>query len=142
MTTQNYTNHRRLVPMYHYVGGVLLLAIFIGSIVNFVNSAPENKYSAALIVASTVLLGIVAAFTRLFALKAQDRAIRAEENLRHYVLTGKLLNRQLRLSQIIALRFASDDEFPALAEKAVAEKMKANDIKKAIINWRADYNRV
>jgi hypothetical protein len=81
-------------------------------------------------------------FARVFALKAQDRAIRAEENFRHYILTGKPLPAQLRLGQIIALRFASDAEFPALVQKAVAEKLRSNDIKKMIVNWRADHHRV
>jgi len=81
-------------------------------------------------------------FTRSFALKAQDRAIRAEENLRHFILTNKPLPSTLRLSQIIALRFASDDEFVELAAKAAAEKMRAKEIKQAIVKWKADYNRV
>ena len=80
--------------------------------------------------------------SRGFALKAQDRAIRAEENLRHYVLTGKLLDKQLRMGQIIALRFASDEELPALAQKAAEENLSNKQIKAAIRNWRADTYRV
>ena len=72
-----------------------------------------------------------------FAMGAQDRAIRAEENLRHFALTGKLLDKRLRKSQVIALRFADDTEFVLLAEKAANENMKPDDIKKAIVNWRA-----
>jgi purine nucleoside permease len=75
-------------------------------------------------------------------LKAQDRAIRAEENFRHYMLTNKLMDGRLNLSQVIALRFASDEEFPALAQKAAAEKLPAKEIKKQIKNWRGDYYRV
>jgi hypothetical protein len=52
-----------------------------------------------------------------FALRAQDRAIRAEENLRHFILTGKPFDSRLRMSQIIALRFAPDDEFPGWQKK-------------------------
>ena len=67
---------------------------------------------------------IIAVFLgRFFALKAQDRAIRSEENLRHYILTGKKLPNELTVSQIIALRFASDEELPNLAEKASKEKI-------------------
>jgi hypothetical protein len=79
---------------------------------------------------------------RLFALKAQDRAIRAEENFRHFMLTKRTLDSRLTMSQMIALRFASDEEFPALAQKAADQKMKSVDIKKAIKNWRGDYYRV
>lgn len=89
-----------------------------------------------------VIVFIEGLYLRLFALKAQDRAIRVEENLRHYVLNGSLLNPKLDTRQIIGLRFASDEEFAELAEKAVEEGLSENDIKKAIKNWRGDYYRV
>ncbi len=73
---------------------------------------------------------------------AQDRAIRAEENFRYYLLTGKPLDSRLRIGQIIALRFASDAELPALAEQAIKENMSQKDIKMAIKNWKGDYHRV
>ena len=57
-------------------------------------------------------------FCRTFPLKAQDRAIRAEENLRHFAMTGKLFDPRLTMNQIIALRFAPDKEFIDLARKA------------------------
>ena len=75
-------------------------------------------------------------------LKAQDRAIRAEENLRHYLLTGKPLDSSLKMGQIVALRFASDAELPQLAQRAVSEGMSPKQIKSDIKNWRGDYNRV
>jgi hypothetical protein len=81
-------------------------------------------------------------FCRMFALKAQDRAIRAEENLRHYVLTGKLLDPKLTVRQVIGLRFAPDAEFVALAQRAAAENLSEDDIKKAVKNWKADTYRV
>jgi hypothetical protein len=90
----------------------------------------------------SVLFIIIFWYARVFALKAQDRAIRAEENFRHYLLTGKPFDKELRLSQIIALRFASDAEMPGLAKKAVAEKLSQKEIKQAITNWRADHHRV
>ena len=77
-----------------------------------------------------------------YSFKAQDRAIRAEENFRHYILTGKPFDAQLRIGQIIALRFASDEELPGLAKKAVAEQLSQKQIKEAIKNWRADHHRV
>ena len=79
---------------------------------------------------------------RSFGTRAQDRAIRAEENLRHFVLTGKLLDSRLKIHQITALRFASDEEFVSLAKKAADDEMKPEDIKKSINNWRADWDRV
>lgn len=139
---QNYKNHVRLVPAFHYVGGTLVLAIFGGSIVNLINADAATHYSAALLVLVSLVLIILFWYSRSFALKAQDRAIRAEENFRHFILTGKPLDQSLRMSQIIALRFASDEEFPALAQQAVAGNMSQAAIKKAIVNWKGDYNRV
>ena len=85
---------------------------------------------------------IIAFKARGFALKAQDRAIRAEENFRYFMLTNKLPDSRLTMSQMIALRFAGDDEFEALAERAANEKLSSADIKKSIKNWRADFHRV
>lgn len=143
MTEQNFKNHVRFIPIYHYVSGMLVLLGFIGSIVNFIKSFkhPENHYSAALLMVAFFLLVILFWYARAFALKAQDRAIRAEENFRHFILTGKPLDGKLRMSQIIALRFASDGEMPALAKRAVEENLSNKQIKQAIQNWRADYNR-
>lgn len=143
MADQNFKNHARLVPMYHGVAFLLILAGLIGSVINLLNHHDaSNHYSAALLVVVFVVLLLLFWYARSFALRAQDRAIRAEENFRHYLLTGKPLDRQLRLGQIIALRFASDEEFPALAKKAVEEKMAPKAIKQAVQNWKADYNRV
>lgn len=140
--SQNYKNHRRFAPSYHFVSIPVSAAVLIGAIVNLVNASTETVYSASLILVLTLL--VISAFfhARIFALKAQNRAIRAEENLRHYVLTGKPLDVRLRMGQIIALRFASDAEFPVLAQRAINESLSNDDIKKAIQNWRADYNRV
>ena len=90
----------------------------------------------------TIALLITAYLTRKFSLKAQDRAIRAEENLRYFVLNGKLPDSRLTIQQLIALRFAADTEFSLLADRAAKENMSAAEIKKAIINWKADEYRV
>jgi hypothetical protein len=141
MQTQNYKNHSRYVPLYHFILLPALLAVFIGSIINLCNSAPENKYSASLLVALSFIFIVSSFFFRRFALKAQDRAIRAEENFRHFVLTGKPFNNSLTMSQVIALRFASDEELPSLAKRAADENLDSKTIKKSIKNWRGDYHR-
>ncbi|MBK6935925.1 MAG: hypothetical protein IPH18_02840 [Chitinophagaceae bacterium] len=140
--SQNYKNHTRYVPMFHFFTGNAILLGLVGSIVNLFRSHPETHYAAALIVLIFIVLVFLFWYTRSFALKAQDRAIRAEENFRHFILTGKPLDNQLRMSQIIALRFASDEELPVLAKRAVEEKLSQKEIKLAITNWKADYNRV
>lgn len=142
MSTQNFKNHTRFVPLYHYVTPVLMLALLIGSIVNLLHADAHTHYSAALLVLVSLIFFIIFWYTRAFALRAQDRAIRAEENFRHYILTGKAFDKQLRMGQIIALRFASDEEMPALAKRAVEESLSPKQIKEAIQNWRADHNRV
>jgi hypothetical protein len=102
----------------------------------------SRLYNAALIAAMAFGLVLAALFARVFALGAQDKAIRAEENLRHFVITGKLLDRRLTQKQIVGLRFASDEEFVALAAKAANEGMQQDDIKKSIKSWRADHERL
>ncbi len=140
---QNYSNHRRLVPMYHFVLFAFSILTIIGSIVNFTKSlGTAGLYSASLILVITVAFFILSVFTRTFALKAQDRAIRAEENLRHFAMSGKLLDPKLDIRQIIGLRFASDEEFLELEKKAVEENLKEDEIKKAVKNWKADTYRV
>ena len=80
-------------------------------------------------------------FIRLFPLKAQDRAIRAEENLRYFTLTGRLFDKKISMNQIIALRFADDNELISLTDRTLKENLHSKEIKKSINNWRADYCR-
>lgn len=143
MENQNYKNHRRLVPMFHYFLFALITLVLIGSFVNLYKSIGDHEriYSADLIVSLSIAMLFSFFFMRIFALKAQDRAIRAEENLRHFALTGKLLDARLGVKQVIALRFSSDDEFVELAKKAADSNMSAEAIKKAIKNWKGDYYR-
>jgi hypothetical protein len=142
MTEQQFANHARIHPLYHYVTAPLVLVGLIGSIVNLVNAEPSNFYSASLIVLAFVILLFIGAMLRTYALKAQDRAIRAEESLRYFILTGKAIDARLRMGQIVSLRFASDDEFVALAEKAATEGLSGKQIKQLIQQWRPDYRRI
>jgi hypothetical protein len=143
MTTQSYANHVRLVPGFHFVLAALLVLTLIGSLVNLYQSIGDHQrlYSAALIVVLTICGCLLFWYTRTFPLRAQDRAIRAEENLRHFALTGKLLDSRLTMGQIIALRFASDEECVELARKAADANMPPGAIKRAVKNWRPDYHR-
>ena len=142
MKEQNFNNHAQMVPGFHYLTFGGIIALLGGSINYLLKASAENKYLASLLVLASIIFVLVAWFTRTFALKAQDRAIRAEENLRHYVLTGKLLPSSLTVGQVVALRFAPDAEFPALAEKAATGNLSGKEIKLSIQNWKADFYRV
>jgi Family of unknown function (DUF6526) len=144
MATQNYSNHKRFVPLFHGVlFGMIALAL-IGSCVNLYESWGDHirLYSASLILVLNVCMMMLFSFARIFPLKAQDRAVRAEENLRHFAMTGKLLDSRLTIQQVIALRFAPDAEFVALAARAAKENLSADSIKKSVKDWRADLRRV
>lgn len=144
MEQQNYANHRKIVPLFHFwLFGILALT-FLGSLVNLYQSIGDHQrqYSASLITVILIAMFLLFYLCRTFPLKAQDRAIRAEENLRHYVLTGKLPDPRLTVRQIVGLRFASDEEFPALAQRAADEGLSEDEIKKAVKSWRGDDYRV
>ena len=146
MSEQNFKNHTRFVPLYHYITSTLILVLLVGSGIGLFHACSDcsnnaGLHNAMLFFGISVVLLFVWFFARSFALKAQDRAIRAEENLKHFIATGKALDSRLRMSQIIALRFAGDDEFVALAKQAADENLGSKQIKMAIKNWRPDNNR-
>ncbi len=144
MKEQNFKNHSQIIPAYHYgVLGIILVLIICSTISLWRHcQAGLGLMLPAIALLGSVALLLVSFFSRVFALKAQDRAIRAEENLRYYAITGNLLDSKLHLKQIIALRFAPNNELVDLAEKAVAENLSAKDIKQLIKNWKGDYHRV
>lgn len=142
MKEQNFKNHERMVPGFHYLGLFLIFGLLGESIYYLISTSAENKFLGFLLVLISFILVILWIYIRLFPLKAQDRAIRAEENLRFYVLTGKLLPSTVTIAQTIALRFAPDEELVALVDRAVKENLSAKDIKLSIKNWKADNHRV
>jgi len=143
MKTQNFKTHGRLVTGYHKILYPMLLAGLIGSFINLSQScANGNCYAASLIVLLFLCVMLSAYFGRSFALRAQDRAIRAEENMRHFMMTGKPLPSALTIRQIIGLRFASDEEFLELIKDAIDNNLKEKQIKSKIKNWKADFYRV
>jgi len=142
MEQQTYASHSRLVLGFHGILFLMIFSFLIGSVMNLINSAKENLYSASLLVLLSIIVLLLSYYVRAFALKAQDRAIKAEESLRYFILTGKSLPVEITIRQIIGLRFASDDEFVGLVRKTIEEKLSEKDIKKTIKNWKADNYRV
>jgi uncharacterized membrane protein YsdA (DUF1294 family) len=144
MEDQNYANHRRYTAGYHYVLSGLL---FVGLIISIINIFRHKTYQGGFVSSILILLlfvcaALIWAFLRTFPLKAQDRAIRAEEGLRYFILTRKPIDSKINIRQIAALRFAPDDELIPLIERVIAENLSPDDIKKAIKNWKSDYHRV
>jgi hypothetical protein len=141
---QNYKNHRRIHPLFHVVLTLLTAGLFISAIVELVRSlnAGNQVFPSVLFLMISIMFIVILLLVRSYPLKAQDRAIRAEENLRHFVLTQKLLDPRLSTKQIVALRFASDDEFPSLCNKAAADQLSPDAIKKSIQKWRDDDYRI
>ena len=142
MQHQDLNHHIRYDAFYHFLTAPLAIVGFFISLFAFWQSPAEQVALRAMVVLLFLLVLFLAAMVRLYSLKVQDRAIRAEENLRHYILTGKPLDARLRLSQTIALRFASDAEMPALANEAVEKGYDAKKIKQSIREWKADHHRV
>jgi uncharacterized protein YqhQ len=138
MKEQNFKNHARYVPVFHFVLFAIILAILVLSVINIFSGI---SLLSVLYVLIAVALLVVFFKMRRFPIVAQDRAIRAEENLRYFSLTGKLLDKGLTMSQVIALRFAEDSEFVELAARALKENLTNKQIKQAIQNWKADHHR-
>ncbi|WP_284641283.1 DUF6526 family protein [Paenibacillus silviterrae] len=141
---QNYANHRQIVPVVHYFLMPLGLIVAIASLVYALGSlrSGDRLLEPLVIVGLSVMVMLLIPLSRSFGVKVQDRLIRTEENLRYFRLTGQWLDSRITLKQLIALRFASDQEFPALCDKAVKEQLSPGDIKKLIKSWRGDYYRV
>jgi hypothetical protein len=144
MEEQSYAKHAKYVPLYHGVLLAIIVLTLIGALRNLFHSLGDHArlYNAALIVAISFALLLLFFFCRTFPLKAQDRAIRAEENLRHFAMTGKLLDARLSVKQIVGLRFASDEEFVALAQRAADESLSPDAIKRAVKKWKVDTDRL
>src|SRR5882724_3136073 len=143
MAEQNFKNHSRYVPMYHFVAFAAVLFPLVVTVIHLCKTIGDGsgRLHAAAMVSLVFAVLLALWYGRAFAIKAQDRAIRAEENFRYYIATGKPFDSRLRMGQIIALRFAGDNEFVALAKKAVDENLSSKQIKMAITNWRADDHR-
>ena|SRR5947207_14586983 len=143
MDDQSFANHTRWHPPFHFFVVPVLLINFIWSVVDFV--LHPGWYSGRWTVVSAAVLTL-AFLTRVNPLKTQDRIIRLEERLRlQRLLPATAVDRAMALtpSQLIALRFACDQELEGLVSEVLAGRLtKPAEIKKAIKSWRADTLRV
>jgi hypothetical protein len=139
---QTLANHVRIDPPFH----CFVLPVFaITWIISVIFLVRHPGFLHFWIVVFNTALVVAAIRFRQYALKVQDRVIRLEERLRLAALLPESLRPQiskLREGQLIALRFASDEEVPTLVEHTLSANLAPADIKKAIKNWRPDYWRV
>jgi len=138
---QSFLNHTHYVPLYHYLTFTAMAVLIVGATYNLFTKKHESSLINLLFLLLVLTVISVSFHNRSFALKVQDRAIRAEESLRYYILTGKRLDQNITIYQLIALRFAEDDEFVKLVEETIKGNLTPLQIKKRIINWRPDYYR-
>ncbi len=140
---QNFSNHIRFDPAFHFFLLPVLLITLIAAIVHLV--MVPFFWSAWLVVLSVALIVMAGKGGRGNALKAQDRVIRLEERMRLASLLSEPMRAriwELQERQLIALRFAPDNEVPELVNRTLNENLAPKQIKQAIQNWRPDHFRV
>lgn len=145
--TQTYANHTRWYPLMHFVVAPLLFLNLIEHVVRiFTAPNADVRLEQVFWTILSITLILMALVARLQSLQVQDRLIRLEERLRYRELLSPAVAAAastLPISQIIALRFASDEELPSLTERVLNKELNTNkEIKLAVKNWRPDHLRV
>lgn len=141
---QSYENHIRYYAPHHFVFYPVTAILFSISIY-FSFSRPETALWIFMAVIIALVIWVSYMMRQHYALTLQNRIVRLELRYRYFSLTGKRLEEfehELRDSQLFSLRFAPDEEFVALVERARNEKIGGTKIKQSIVNWKGDYNRV
>ena len=145
MTTQNFKNHIRFYPPHHFVFYPIITALLTFAIYNAINDLLNQKIWIFISFLVFVVGWLAFMLRQHYALVLQNRIVRDELRYRYFVITNtrfEPMEQLLNDGQIFALRFAPDEELPKLVQRAVAEKMSGNQIKKAIVNWFPDHQRV
>jgi len=147
MIYQNFKNHARYYILHHFVAAPLSIIILFSSSYLLTNELDDLKLKNPIVILFllSILNIIQLIISRVYALKNQDRIIRLEIRQRYFEVTGKSfipLEKKLRMSQIVALRFASNDEMVGLIEKTINGKFRSKQIKSLVKDWQIDNNRV
>jgi hypothetical protein len=143
--TQNFENHAKFYPFHHFVIMPLALIFFIWTIIRTDFSNSDTIIDSIYFLLPSFLILLISVLARLYAIKNQDRVIRLEMRQRYFHLTGTTLydtEDKLSSAQLIALRFAGDNELLALIDKTIKENTAPKEIKKSIKNWKPDHHRV
>jgi hypothetical protein len=142
---QSFKSHASFDPWFHVVALVTLVLLLALSIVLLVQNIHGQILVPIFLLIVSLILFVIAAKARSYPLKVQDRIIRLEERLRLDALLPESLRKripELTSDQLIALRFASDDEIPTLVELTLDKHLDRKQIKERIQNWRPDHLRV
>jgi hypothetical protein len=143
MAEQSYSNHTKYVPPFHFFVLPVLALNLIWGIYHMWKLHFSFEGIVSLLLALALAVGFL--YSRVFALSVQDRVIRLEERLRlSRILPDDLKARidEFNVPQLVALRFACDQEIPALARKVLAENLQSRKaIKQLVKTWRSDYQR-
>lgn len=145
MKKQDYKNHIRFYTPHHFVFYPLLLILLGVSVYFIFGREKESLFWGFISVLLLLFFGLAFMLRQHYALLLQDRIIRLELRYRYFAITNErleLLEDRLSDSQLFALRFAPDEELPALVKKALDENLSGNQIKKSIRNWKPDHHRV
>jgi hypothetical protein len=137
MAEQSYANHahRPVAWSLAWLGAVIASVMLLWEA-----WLSPTSTAIALVILSLVVLGGLS-LLRVFALRLQDRIIRVEMRVRLARVGREAAFDRLTLRQLVALRFASDGELPALADRAIAEQLTSDQIKRAVTNWQPDLSR-
>lgn len=144
MKIQTYSNHIRFYSWHHFIYYPVLIAFLSGSIY-FVCTTNDKLIWAFISVCFIFLFCLAFMLRQHYAIILQNRIVRLELRYRYFTLTGKRLEEfeyKLTDDQLFALRFAPDNELLDLIDDAIKNNLSGNAIKKAIVHWRGDYNRV
>ena len=145
MKKQDYSNHRKSYPLHHFIFYPLLGASIFWTLSN-IRKEPDNSTLWLGLTIVLLFIGLLSFMVRQhYGLKNQDRIARLELRLRYYQLTHKRLEElenKLSMKQLLALRFASDEELPMLIQKTIERNISPDEIKRSIKNWLPDYDRL
>jgi hypothetical protein len=145
MKTQNFQNHTRYSPFHHFLITPLTLILLSWTISKLDFSSQETTTEGLYSLLIAVILTLLPLLARTYALNLQNRLILNEMRIRYFHLTGKSFDEKenkLRLGQIIALRFASEEELLELMDEAISQNLSPKEIKMKVKNWKGDYRRV
>ena len=145
MKTQNYSNHKRYYVPHHFIFLPILAGLQTLGVWKYFNDKENTLIWLLFSVIIFLIIYLTVMVRQHYALENQNRIIRLEFQQRYFEIFGERSDqviKQLRFSQIAALRFAYDEEFKALLAQALNKDISGDEIKKSIKDWRTDYHRV